>query len=188
MWESPRLTLSLPTSPSNNNSPHRPKNQVLNALLFLYHQVLHIKLEGPIAPIRAKKRKRLPTVLTREETLRVTSYLSGTHRLIVRILYGSGLGLMECLRLRIKDLDFSRCQVCVRDGKGSKDRITHTTSRCCCSPAAATPPTSSATPVQRGCSQGFWFRQSALCPGSEVSQCQQGVVVAIRLSLSAPFA
>ena len=99
------------------------QNQALNALLFLYHQVLHIKLEGPISPIRAKKRKRLPTVLTREETLRVIAQLSGTHHLIARILYGSGVRLMECLHLRVKDLDIARYQVCVRDGKGSKDRF-----------------------------------------------------------------
>ena len=100
------------------------QNQALHALLFLYQKVLHKKLDGPISPMRAKRRKHLPTVLTREEALRVIACLSGTHQLIARILYGSGLRLMECLRLRVKDLDLSRCQVIVRDGKGMKDRIT----------------------------------------------------------------
>jgi integron integrase len=100
------------------------QNQALHALLFLYQEVLHKKLDGPISPMRAKRSKRLPTVLTREEALRVIAHLSGTHQLIARILYGSGLRLMECLQLRVKDLDLSRCQIIVRDGKGMKDRIT----------------------------------------------------------------
>jgi integrase len=79
------------------------QNQALNALLFLYREVLHKELTDPIAPRRAKRSKYLPTVLTREETLRVIAHLSGTHQLIARILYGSGVRLMECLRLRVKD-------------------------------------------------------------------------------------
>jgi integron integrase len=100
------------------------QNQALHALLFLYQQVLHTTLDGPISPMRAKRSKHLPTVLTREEALNVIAHLSGTHQIIARILYGSGLRLMECLRLRVKDLDMSRCQIIVRDGKGMKDRIT----------------------------------------------------------------
>ncbi|MCP4543870.1 MAG: integron integrase [Chloroflexi bacterium] len=100
------------------------QNQALNALLFLYREVLHEELVDPIAPRRAKRGNYLPTVLTREETLRVIAHLSGTHQLIVRILYGSGVRLMECLRLRVKDLDFFRYQIIVHDGKGMKDRVT----------------------------------------------------------------
>lgn len=100
------------------------QNQAMHALLFLYQQVLHKKLDGSISPMRAKRSKHLPTVLTREEALSVIAHLSGTHQLIARILYGSGLRLMECLQLRVKDLDLSRCQIIVRDGKGMKDRIT----------------------------------------------------------------
>jgi integron integrase len=100
------------------------QNQALHALLFLYREVLCKELDGPISPMRAKRSRHLPTVLTREEALKVIARLSGTHHLIARILYGSGLRLSECLHLRVKDLDLSRCQIIVRDGKGMKDRIT----------------------------------------------------------------
>jgi integron integrase len=100
------------------------QNQALHSLLFLYKQVLCKELDGLISPMRAKKRTHLPTVLTREEVLRVIACLSGIHHLIARILYGSGLRLTECLQLRVKDLDLSRCQITVHDGKGMKDRIT----------------------------------------------------------------
>ncbi len=78
------------------------QNQALNALLFLYREVLNIELERPINAMRAKKPKRLPTVLTKEEVRRVLGQLSGTHRLMASLLYGSGLRLMECVRLRVK--------------------------------------------------------------------------------------
>jgi integron integrase len=99
------------------------QNQALCALLFLYDEVLHQDV-GPVDAIRAKKPKRLPTVLTREEVERVIAAVTGTHRLVVRLLYGSGLRLMECLRLRVKDVDFAYRQIVVRDGKGHKDRVT----------------------------------------------------------------
>ncbi len=100
------------------------QNQALSALLFLYREVLHQDLDLPIDAARAKKPKRLPTVLTREEVQRVLAHLSGVHLLMAQILYGSGLRLMECLRLRVKDLDVAQRQIIVRDGKGQKDRIT----------------------------------------------------------------
>jgi integron integrase len=99
------------------------QNQALCALLFLYDEVLHQDV-GPVDAIRAKKPKRLPTVLTREEVERVIAAVTGPHRLVVRLLYGSGLRLMECLRLRVKDVDFAYRQIVVRDGKGHKDRVT----------------------------------------------------------------
>jgi integron integrase len=99
------------------------QNQALSALLFLYKEVLHQDL-GPIDAMRAKKPKRLPSVLTKEEVHRVLGHLSGTYLLIAKLLYGSGLRLMECLRLRVKDLDFAQHQILVRDGKGEKDRVT----------------------------------------------------------------
>lgn len=83
------------------------QNQALSALLFLYREVLKKDL-GPIGALRAKKPKRLPTVLTKEEVRRVLDHLSGTHRLMAQLLYGSGLRLMECVRLRVKDLDFAQ--------------------------------------------------------------------------------
>ncbi|MCK4470914.1 MAG: integron integrase [Anaerolineae bacterium] len=100
------------------------QNQALSALLFLYRQVLKQDLVGSIDSVRAKRPKRLPTVLTKEETLRVIGFLSGTHQLMAKLLYGSGLRLMECVRLRVKDVDFAQRQIIVRDGKGMKDRVT----------------------------------------------------------------
>jgi integron integrase len=100
------------------------QNQALSALLFLYRDVLKTPLDLPIAAIRAKKPKRLPMVLTKEETLTVIARLPGTQRLMAKLLYGGGLRLMECLRLRVKDLDFAQHQIIVRDGKGMEDRLT----------------------------------------------------------------
>lgn len=99
------------------------QNQALCALLFLYNEVLHIDV-GPVDAIRAKKPKRLPTVLTRDEVERVIAAVTGPNRLVVKLLYGSGLRLIECLRLRVKDVDFAYRQITVRDGKGHKDRVT----------------------------------------------------------------
>lgn len=100
------------------------QNQAFYALLFLYHDVLGIELDFPILSIRAKRPKRLPTVLTRQEVHILLTALSGKYLLMTKLLYGGGLRLMECLRLRIKDIDFQQHQVIVRDGKGLKDRVT----------------------------------------------------------------
>jgi len=100
------------------------QNQALSAILFLYREVLGIELDLPLRSVRAKRPQRLPTVLTHEEALRVITCLSGTHQLMAKLLYGSGLRLMECVRLRVKDLDFDQHVITVRDGKGAKDRIT----------------------------------------------------------------
>jgi len=77
------------------------QNQALSALLFLYREVLHQDL-GPVDALRAKCFRRLPTVLTKEETLRLIACLSGIHQLMAKLIYGSGMRLMECLRLRVK--------------------------------------------------------------------------------------
>jgi site-specific recombinase XerD len=100
------------------------QNQALSALLFIYRDVLRHSLDGPIDAIRARKPKRLPTVLTKEEALQVIGALSGIHALMGKLLYGTGMRLMECLRLRVKDLDFAQRQLLVRDGKGLDDRVT----------------------------------------------------------------
>ncbi len=91
------------------------QNQALSALLFLYREVLHQEL-GPVDALRAKRPQRLPTVLTKDETLRLIGCLSGTHQLMAKLIYGSGIRLMECLR--VKDLEFERRALIVRDGKG----------------------------------------------------------------------
>lgn len=100
------------------------QNQALNALVFLYKQVLgreDLDLEN-IAP--AKRPQRLPTVFDRTEIDALFIHLEGTHKLVAALLYGAGLRLLEGLRLRIQDIDFERSQVIVRNGKGAKDRVT----------------------------------------------------------------
>lgn len=100
------------------------QNQARSALLFLYREVLDIPLDAPQSIVSAQRPHHLPTVLTRDEVRAVLAQLFGVYRLIGQLLYGSGLRLMECLRLRVKDLDFAQHQVTVRDGKGEKDRPT----------------------------------------------------------------
>ncbi|MEW6619163.1 MAG: phage integrase N-terminal SAM-like domain-containing protein [bacterium] len=98
------------------------QNQALNAIVFLYKHVLEIEL-GDFGHIeRAKKPERLPVVMDKAEVNRVLSVISGTYGLMAKLIYGCGLRLMECIRLRVKDIDFARNQVIVRDGKGMKDR------------------------------------------------------------------
>ena len=100
------------------------QNQALSALLFLYRHVLNLNFNQPIRPVRAKRPERLPVVMTHAETLRVLTALAGTEQLMAKVLYGAGLRLMECVRLRVKDIDFAQHQIVVRAGKGDKDRVT----------------------------------------------------------------
>ena len=100
------------------------QNQALAALLFLYKEVLKVDLPWLAGIVRAKKPKHLPVVLTRDEVTRVLAQLSGVKWMVATLLYGSGLRLLEALRLRVKDVEFSRGQLVVRDGKGQKDRVT----------------------------------------------------------------
>ena len=117
------------------------QRQALNALVFLYREVLDISLEGKIAPIKIayssdpghpfrweaikiKRPPKLPTVLTRPEVKNLFAAMEGKHALMARLMYGSGLRLLECIRLRVKDLDFGQKMIFVRGGKGGKDRST----------------------------------------------------------------
>jgi integron integrase len=100
------------------------QNQALAALLFLYREVLGRSIDGIEPGIRARRPERLPVVLTRDEVRRVLGAMSGTSSLVARLLYGSGLRLTEALELRIKDIDFDRGEIRLRDGKGRKDRVT----------------------------------------------------------------
>ena len=100
------------------------QNQALSALLFLYKQVLGVELPWLDGIERAKKPQRLPVVLTRAEVTVLLGELGGTPWLMANLLYGSGLRLMECVRLRVKDIDFARSELTVRQGKGGKDRRT----------------------------------------------------------------
>jgi integron integrase len=100
------------------------QGQALNALSFLYAQVF----EKPLGPLgdwaRAKQRERVPVVLSRQEIASILQRLSGTHGLMLRLIYGTGMRLMECVRLRVKDVDFDNRYIVIRDGKGAKDRVT----------------------------------------------------------------
>ena len=100
------------------------QNQAFTALLFLYQKVLEVDPGRIAGVVRAVRPKRLPVVLTREEVRRVIAQLDPPFDLIARLLYGSGLRLLECLRLRVKDIDFGRGEITVRQGKGDKDRRT----------------------------------------------------------------
>jgi len=100
------------------------QNQALSALLFLYREVLGVELPWLDGLVRAKPPQRLPVVLTREEVRSILGKLNGVPRLMAFLLYGAGLRLLECCRLRVKDVDFGANQVVIRDGKGYKDRVT----------------------------------------------------------------
>jgi len=100
------------------------QNQAISAILFLYREVLDKPLDWFDLLHNAKKPKRLPLVFTRNEVQAILQQLEGTKWLMATLLYGSGLRLMECIRLRIKDIDFDNRQTFVRSGKGEKDRVT----------------------------------------------------------------
>jgi integron integrase len=100
------------------------QNQAFSALLFLYREVLGMPLEGLDRAVRAKRPVRLPVVLTRGEVTSVLSFMRGTPALMASLLYGAGLRLLECCHLRVKDIEFTRHEITVRDGKGRKDRRT----------------------------------------------------------------
>lgn len=100
------------------------QNQALAALLFLYKDVLKLELPRLQDVVRAKKPRHLPVVLTREEVEVLLAQMQGVQWLVANVLYGSGLRLLEALRLRVKDVDFTRREIVVRDGKGQKDRVT----------------------------------------------------------------
>ena len=98
------------------------QNQALSALLFLYREVLGIQLPWMESVVRAKRPQRVPVVLSREEVTRLLALLEGPVWLMAALLYGTGMRLMECMRLRVKDVDFDRREITVRNGKGGKDR------------------------------------------------------------------
>jgi integron integrase len=100
------------------------QNQAMNALVFRYKRVLNHILEGRINAVRADKKINVPVVMTREEVATVLSLMDGTAQLVAKLLYGSGLRIMEAVRLRVKDIDYQMKQLTVRSGKGDKDRIT----------------------------------------------------------------
>lgn len=98
------------------------QNQALSSLLFLYREVLGVDLPWMETMVRAKRPRRVPVVLSRDEVVRLLARLDGQYALMASLLYGAGMRLMEAIRLRVKDVDFARNEICVRDGKGGKDR------------------------------------------------------------------
>ncbi|MEA3332765.1 MAG: integron integrase [Pseudomonadota bacterium] len=120
----PELERFLSHLAVNRNVAASTQNQALNAILFLYKHVLDMPLNEQIDATRSKKQKSLPTVLSQSEINRFFQHINGTNELMAKLLYGAGLRLMECVRLRVKDVDFENHQIIVRDGKGGKDRVT----------------------------------------------------------------
>ena len=99
-------------------------NQALSAILFLYREVLGVDLPESVDKLWVRGNRPIPTVLTREEVRQIIGLMSGTPQLVIKLIYGSGMRLSECLRLRVKDLDFEYRQIIVRKGKGERDRYT----------------------------------------------------------------
>lgn len=109
---------------SDLNVAASTQNQAQSALLFLYREVLALELPRLDGVVRAKTASRLPTVLTRSEVARLLDAFGIAHRLVAELLYGTGMRIMEAVRLRVKDVDLERREILVRDGKGAKDRVT----------------------------------------------------------------
>ncbi len=120
----PEVTRFLSSLAIQGHVAASTQNQALSALLFLYRHVLHQDLPWLEDVVRAKRPKHLPVVLTRDEVRAVILELHGTPRLMATLLYGSGLRLLECCRLRVQDIDFGMSQIVVRHAKGAKDRVT----------------------------------------------------------------
>ena len=120
----PEVTAFLGSLATEGRVSAATQNQALAAVLFLYKEVLEIELPWLDGVPRAKRGHHIPTVLTRDEVARLFQHMSGVHALMARLQYGSGMRLMECLRLRVKDMDLERREIIVRQGKGAKDRVT----------------------------------------------------------------
>jgi integron integrase len=120
----PEIGLFLSSLASDRHVSASTQNQAFNAVLFLYKQVLHKDIGLIDGVLRAKRPQHTPVVLTKDEVRRITDCMNGVPRLMALILYGAGLRLIECCRLRVKDIDFSQNEIMVRAGKGNKDRHT----------------------------------------------------------------
>jgi len=120
----PEIAAFLTHLAVNRHVAASTQNQALSALLFLYHEVLDRKLASMDNIERVKRPPKVPVVLTRGEIRSVFAHLKGDYRLMAELLYGSGLRLMECIRLRVKDVDFGYGRIVVRDGKGMRERVT----------------------------------------------------------------
>ena len=120
----PEVEAFLSSLATERNVSASTQNQAMHAILFLYRDVLGIDLPWLDGVTRAKVSKRLPVVLTQREIQALLRHVSGTNGLVIKLLYGTGMRLLECLRLRVKDIDIERGQITIREGKSNKDRIT----------------------------------------------------------------
>jgi integron integrase len=120
----PEVTRFLSSLAVSGGVSASTQNQAASALLFLYSQVLRQQIDWSDQVIRARRPTRLPVVLTREEVTQILQQLHGTSSLMASLLYGSGLRVIECVQLRVKDVDIARREIVIRDGKGQKDRRT----------------------------------------------------------------
>jgi integron integrase len=121
----PEINAFITHLATEKNVAASTQNQALSAIMFLYRNVLSLPLdENALRFVRPNRPKRVPTVLSKAEVKAIIAKMDGVYRLMVQIMYGCGLRLMECLRLRVKDLDFANRQIVVRGGKGDDDRIT----------------------------------------------------------------
>ena len=120
----PEVTQFLSSLAVDRQVSASTQNQALSAILFLYRDVLDTEVGSLAGTVRARQSQHLPVVLTRDEVRTILHRLDGVMWLVTALLYGAGLRLQECLELRVKDLDFARSQIIVRQGKGAKDRVT----------------------------------------------------------------
>jgi integron integrase len=120
----PNIEAFLTDLAVNGNVAAATQHQAMHALVFLFKRVLNHALEGRINAVRADKKINVPVVMTRDEVAAVLSRMDGTPQLVAKLLYGSGLRIMEAIRLRVKDIDVQMKQLTVRSGKGDKDRFT----------------------------------------------------------------
>jgi site-specific recombinase XerD len=120
----PKIEMFLTDLAVNRSVAAATQNQAMNALVFLYTRVLNHALQGRINAVRADKKINVPVVMTREEVASAISLIDGTAQLVAKLLYGSGLRIMEAVRLRVQDIDFQMKPLTVRSGKGDKDRFT----------------------------------------------------------------
>ena len=120
----PEITRLLSALAVKDKVAASTQNQALSALLFLYREVLELDVPWLDGLVRPRRPERLPVVLTRDEVRAVIERLEGVPRLMAYLLYGSGLRVLECCRLRVQDVDFATNQIVVRGGKGDKDRVT----------------------------------------------------------------
>jgi site-specific recombinase XerD len=156
------------------------QHQAMHAPVFLYTRVLHHAMEGRINAVRADKKLNVPVVMTRDEVAAVISLLDGTAQLVATLLYGSGLRIMEAVRIRVKDIDVQMTPLTVRSGTGDKDRFT--TVLVTLTPLLQNHLARVKTWHQQGCGSGTWRGLPAPSAGSDVSACRQGMGLAVCLS------